>query len=79
MGHRYDTITRSFVNVIATPHHGTHVTGFDKALGNTINDQLRAARLLKNGDEKVTKDDILEGLTADRLRAGARAAVRGPD
>jgi DNA gyrase subunit B len=63
-GTGYDTITRSFVNVIATPHHGTHVTGFDKALGNTINDQLRAARLLKNGDEKVTKDDILEGLTA---------------
>jgi DNA gyrase subunit B len=63
-GTGYDTITRSFVNVIATPHHGTHVTGFDKALGVVINDQLRAARLLKNGDEKVTKDDILEGLTA---------------
>jgi DNA gyrase subunit B len=63
-GTGYDTITRSFVNVIATPHHGTHVTGFDKALVNTINDQLRNARLLKNGDEKVTKDDILEGLTA---------------
>jgi DNA gyrase subunit B len=63
-GTGYDTITRSFVNVIATPHHGTHVTGFDKALVTTINEQLRAARLLKNGDEKVTKDDILEGLTA---------------
>jgi DNA gyrase subunit B len=60
----YDTITRSFVNVIATPHHGTHVTGFDRALLRTVNDQLRAARLLKNGDEPVTKDDILEGLTA---------------
>jgi DNA gyrase subunit B len=60
----YDTITRSFVNVIATPHHGTHVTGFDRALARTINEQLRAARLLKNGDEPVTKDDILEGLTA---------------
>jgi DNA gyrase subunit B len=60
----YDTVTRSFVNVIATPHHGTHVTGFDRALLRTVNDQLRAARLLKNGDEPVTKDDILEGLTA---------------
>ena len=60
----YDTITRSFVNVIATPHHGTHVTGFDRALLRTVNDQLRAARLLRNGDEPVTKDDILEGLTA---------------
>jgi DNA gyrase subunit B len=63
-GTGYDTITRSFVNVIATPHHGTHVAGFDKALVATINEQLRAARLLRNGDEKVTKDDILEGLTA---------------
>jgi DNA gyrase subunit B len=63
-GSGYDTITRSFVNVIATPHHGTHVTGFDRALVRTINDQLRAFRLLKNGDEPVTKDDILEGMTA---------------
>jgi DNA gyrase subunit B len=60
----YDTITRSFVNVIATPHHGTHVTGFDRALVRTLNDQLRAVKLLKNGDEPVTKDDVLEGLTA---------------
>jgi DNA gyrase subunit B len=60
----YDTITRSFVNVIATPHHGTHVTGFDRALAKTINEQLRAAKLLKNGDEPVTKEDILEGMTA---------------
>jgi DNA gyrase subunit B len=60
----YDTITRSFVNVIATPHHGTHVTGFDRALARTINEQLRSAKLLKNGDEPVTKEDILEGMTA---------------
>jgi DNA gyrase subunit B len=60
----YDTITRSFVNVIATPHHGTHVTGFDRALLNTVNEQLRAARILKNGDDKVIKEDVLEGMTA---------------
>jgi DNA gyrase subunit B len=60
----YETMTRSFVNVIATPHHGTHVKGFDKAVLDTLNEQLKAARILKNGDEKVTKDDVLEGLTA---------------
>jgi DNA gyrase subunit B len=60
----YDTVTRSFVNVIATPHHGTHVTGFDRALLRSVNDQLRAAKLLKASDEAVTKDDILEGMTA---------------
>ena len=60
----YDTVTRSFVNVIATPHHGTHVTGFDRAMLKTLNEQMRAARVLKNGDEPVTKDDVLEGLVA---------------
>ncbi|MGH3169581.1 MAG: DNA gyrase/topoisomerase IV subunit B, partial [Trebonia sp.] len=63
-GTGYDTITRSFVNVIATPHHGTHVTGFDRAMLRTVNEQLRNARILKNGDEPVTKDDVLEGMTA---------------
>jgi DNA gyrase subunit B len=59
----YDTTVRSFVNVIATPHGGTHVTGFERAVVKTLNEQLRAARLLKNGDEPVTKEDVLEGLT----------------
>jgi DNA gyrase subunit B len=60
----YDTVVRSFVNVIATPHGGTHVTGFERAMVRTLNDQLRAVRLLKNGDEPVTKEDVLEGLVA---------------
>jgi DNA gyrase subunit B len=62
-GAGYDTVTRSFVNVIATPHHGTHVIGFDRAVVRTLNEQLRNARILRNGDEPVTKDDVLEGLT----------------
>ena len=60
----YDTVTRSFVNVIATPKGGTHVTGFERALVRTFNDQLRAGRYLRAGDEPVLKDDVLEGLTA---------------
>ena len=60
----YDTVTRSFVNVIATPKGGTHVTGFDRALVKTLNRQLRAARLLRNGDEPAIRDDVAEGLTA---------------
>ncbi len=63
-GTGYDSVTRSFVNVIATPKGGTHVAGFERALVRTLNEQLRAARLLKNGDEPVTKEDVLEGLTA---------------
>ena len=63
-GTGYDGMIRSFVNVITTPHGGTHVTGFERALVRTLNDQLRAARLLKNGDDPVTKEDVLEGLVA---------------
>jgi DNA gyrase subunit B len=63
-GSGYDSVVRSFVNVIATPHGGTHVTGFERALVRTLNDQLRAARLLKNGDEPVTIQDAFEGLVA---------------
>ena len=63
-GTGYDTTVRSFVNVIATPKHGTHVQGFDRALIRVVNEQLRAVKLLKNGDDNVVKDDILEGLTA---------------
>jgi DNA gyrase subunit B len=60
----YGTVTRSFVNVIATPKGGTHVTGFERALVKTLNDQLRSAKILRNGDAAVIKEDILEGLTA---------------
>jgi DNA gyrase subunit B len=55
----YDAVVRSFVNVIATPHGGTHVTGFERALVGTLNEQLKR----KNGN-KVTKEDALEGLVA---------------
>ncbi len=60
----YDTVLRSFVNVIATAKGGTHVTGFERAMVRTLNDQLKAARLLKVGDDPVIKEDVLEGLTA---------------
>jgi DNA gyrase subunit B len=60
----YDTMTRSFVNVIATPKGGTHVAGFERAIVRTVNEQLRATRLLRNGDEAVAKEDVLEGLTS---------------
>jgi DNA gyrase subunit B len=63
-GKGYETTVRSFVNVIATPKGGTHLSGFERALVRTINEQLRETRLLKNGDDPVTKEDILEGLTA---------------
>jgi DNA gyrase subunit B len=63
-GSGYDTEIRSFVNVIATPKGGTHVTGFERALTKTFNEVIRQTRLLRAGEPDVVKEDILEGLTA---------------
>ncbi|MEZ5095219.1 MAG: DNA topoisomerase IV subunit B [Nocardioides sp.] len=63
-GAGYDTEIRSFVNVIATPKGGTHVSGFEQALTKTFNDAMRATKALKVNDDDVIRDDILEGLTA---------------
>ncbi len=60
----YDTVMRSFVNVIPTAKGGTHVAGFERSIVKVMNDQLRAAKILKAADDNITKDDILEGLTA---------------
>ncbi|MBX5446906.1 MAG: type IIA DNA topoisomerase subunit B [Acidothermus cellulolyticus] len=58
----YDTVIRSFVNVVATPKGGSHVTGFERAVVKVVSDAARSARLVK--DEPIVKDDVLEGLTA---------------
>ncbi len=63
-GTGYDTELRSYVNVIATPKGGTHVSGFEGALTKTFNEAMRATKALKVNDDDVVKDDILEGLTA---------------
>jgi len=63
-GTGYETTLRSFVNVIATPKGGTHVSGFETALTKTFNDVMRASKALKVNDPDVIKDDVLEGLTS---------------
>ncbi|MGW2400427.1 DNA gyrase/topoisomerase IV subunit B [Kitasatospora sp. NPDC001664] len=63
-GAGYDTTLRSFVNIIATPKGGTHVTGFERSLAKTLNEALRAAKVLRVAEDDVTKDDATEGLTA---------------
>ncbi len=63
-GTGYDTELRSFVNVIATPKGGTHVSGFEQAVTRTFNDVMRGTKALKVGDTDVIKDDVLEGMTA---------------
>jgi len=63
-GTGYETETRSFVNIIATPKGGTHIAGFEGGLTKTLNEVLKSTRTLKSGDADIIKDDALEGLTA---------------
>ncbi|MEV7872514.1 DNA topoisomerase IV subunit B [Streptomyces sp. NPDC088124] len=63
-GTGYDTTVRSFVNIIATPKGGTHVSGFERSLTRTVNEVLRSAKMLRVAEDDVVKDDALEGLTA---------------
>ncbi|MBA6438589.1 MULTISPECIES: DNA gyrase/topoisomerase IV subunit B [Streptomyces] len=63
-GTGYDTTVRSFVNIIATPKGGTHVSGFERSITRTVNEALRATKLLRVAEDDVVKDDAMEGLTA---------------
>jgi DNA gyrase subunit B len=63
-GTGYETELRSYVNVIATPKGGTHLSGFEQALTKTFNEVMRSTKALKVNDADVIKDDVLEGLTA---------------
>ncbi|MBV7363757.1 type IIA DNA topoisomerase subunit B [Actinomycetaceae bacterium TAE3-ERU4] len=63
----YETQVQSFVNIIATPKGGTHVSGFEQALLKIFRAQVeKNARKLKvtARDGRIEKDDILAGLTA---------------
>lgn len=61
----YDTIQKSYVNIIATPKGGTHVAGFESGMLRTIRDEVQKnARRLKVGNDKIEKDDVVAGLTA---------------
>ena len=64
-GTGYDTVFRSYVNIIATPKGGTHQAGFDQGLMKFVRTEVeKNARRLKVGTDKLEKEDILAGLTA---------------
>jgi len=53
----------SFVNNIHTPEWWAHMTWFRMALTRTINKYARAKSILKEKDQNLTNDDVVEGLT----------------
>jgi DNA gyrase subunit B len=64
-GTGYDTVHKSFVNIIATPKGGTHVAGFEQALVKVVRSEVdKNSRRLKVGTDKIEKDDIVTGLTS---------------
>ncbi len=54
----------SFANNVRTVDGGTHETGFKTALTRVFNDYGKKYNILKDGDKKLSGDDVREGLTA---------------
>ncbi len=54
----------SFVNNIHTPEGGSHMVGFRTALTRTINKYARDKGILKEKDQNLTNEDVVEWLTA---------------
>ena len=64
-GTGYDTVFKSFVNIISTPKGGTHQAGFEQGMLKFLRAEAeKNARRLKLGNDKLEKDDVLAGLTA---------------
>ena len=64
-GTGYETVLKSYVNIIATPKGGTHQAGFEQGLLRFLRAEVeKNARRLKAGSDKLDKDDVLAGLTA---------------
>lgn len=64
-GTGYDTEVKSFVNIIATPKGGTHLTGFEQGLLKSVRSAVEAnARKMKATGLKIEKEDVFTGLTA---------------
>ncbi len=59
----YNELILSFANNIHTPDGGTHETGFKNALTKVINEYGKKFGLLKDGNEKLSGDDVREGIT----------------
>jgi DNA gyrase subunit B len=60
----YNEIILTFANNINTREGGSHLIGFKSALTRSINQYLQNSPLSKNFKEKLTGDDVREGLTA---------------
>ncbi len=59
----YSSNIIAFVNNVHTPEGWTHLTWFRTALTRTINKYARDKGILKEKDQNLTNDDVVEGIT----------------
>ncbi|MCL2599518.1 MAG: ATP-binding protein, partial [Firmicutes bacterium] len=59
----YNELVYSYANNINTEEGGTHLTGLKNSLTKVINDYAQKQKIIKES-EKLTGDDVREGLTA---------------
>lgn len=60
----YKTTLMTFANNIHTYEGGMHEAGFKTALTRVVNDYAHKAKILKDGDDNLSGEDIREGMTA---------------
>jgi len=59
----YSSNVYSFCNNVHTHEGGMHETGFKDAMRRVVNSYCRDNKFLKDGEDDLTYDDIVEGLT----------------
>ena len=70
----YNEIILSFANNIHTSEGGMHETGFKSAITRVFNDYGKKYNYLK-GEDKLSGEDVREGLTAHHFCEADRRAV----
>lgn len=61
---RYNELVLSYANNINTTEGGTHTAGFKSALTRVFNDYAKKNKILKDGDDSLSGEDVREGITA---------------
>ena len=78
-GTEYDTVVRSFVNIIATPKGGTHLVGFGKRSAEGGQRAAAGGQAAEGQRRRRDPRRRLRGPDRGGHRPAGRAAVRGPD
>ncbi len=79
-GTGYDTVFKSFVNIIATPKGGSHQLGFEQGMLKFLRQQIETQRPPAEGGQRQAREGRhARGADRGAHRPPARAAVRGAD